>query len=158
LRLQEDLQKIRKTLLDKGPQTWGELKGETGWSPSVLKNRIDLLMNRGELSATVGKRKGRRTTIYKLTEKDRAIIEIRRYDAIKFIESIKDPTYSSKASDDHKVRVSIFVSPLGDPHHQGKWQRLADANAKIWYPKAKKLIPFPTKPGLKVAVVLTSES
>ena len=157
LRLRDDLQKLRKTFINEGPQTWGDLMKKTGWSPSVLKNRIDLLIKTDELKATIGKRKGRRITIYKLTQEERAGAEIRRYDAIKFIESIKDPTYSSKVSEDNKVSASIFVSSVEEPYRK-TWEKLADTNAKIWYKSAKRLIPFPTKPGLKIAVVLTMES
>jgi predicted ArsR family transcriptional regulator len=163
LRLKEDLHKLRKILVKKGPRTWGELKEETTWSPSVLKNRIDLLINRGEVSLTVGKRKGRRTTLYKASEEKNSKAEISRYEAVKFIESIKDPTHSTKTRKDNKVRATVFTSSLEDPKYQEKMQKLADTNAKIFLRYAEKLIPdklflFPTKPGLKIAVVLTKES
>lgn len=163
MRLKEDLHKLRKLLVEKGPLTWGELKEETKWSPSVLKNRIDLLDERGELSATAGKRKGRRTTIYKSSEEENTRAEIRRYEAIKFIESIEDPTYFRETSMSDKLSATVFVPSIEGPL-QKAWQINVDFMTKAWLKgwvreaeqKLKWLLK--TKPGLKIAIVLTAES
>ena len=103
--------------------------------------------------------KDRRVKWYQIKQESKQKVEAKllKYDAIRFIESIKDPTYQSKTSEDKKVRASIFVSSVEEPYQKG-WQRIVDAQLENCYRLAKKLIPLPTKPGLKIAVIFTKES
>lgn len=155
MRRKEDLNKLRRILLQ-GSKSWGELLKLTRWSPSVLKNRIDYLERIEELRAETGNRKGRRTTLYKLANKDRSEANVEKYDAIQFIEGIQNPIYSFQLSDDKKVSVSVFVSSV-DPPFRKTMQIMARSMAKDFLPFANRLF-IRTRRGLKVAVVLTKQS
>jgi DNA-binding MarR family transcriptional regulator len=111
LRLDEDLRKIRKILLDEGAKTWGELRKKTEWSSSVLKNRMDLLISTGEITPAVGERKGRRITVYKLTKEEKSRAEISRYESTQFIERLQNPIYDEKIGkiEDSTASLAYFV-------------------------------------------------
>ena len=113
----------------------------------------------------------RRKKWYKIKPESKSIVNanIKKYAAIKFIESIKDPVYSFESSDDKNFTVSVFVLPVQEGRLPSElamkilkkaWQKQIDNTAKDWLPLAKKglIIRSLAKPGLKIAVVLTAES
>jgi len=156
MRRTKDINRLRGFLLE-GSKSWGELLKLTSWSPSVLKNRIDYLEKIGELTSEVGKKKGRRTTLYKLVNRERSEANLERYYAIKFIEGINDPVYGFQLSKNTKVSTSVFISSVEDPRARKVMQTIAVNTAKEWMRFAK-LLSLKTREGLKVAVILTKES
>jgi DNA-binding Lrp family transcriptional regulator len=152
LRLKEDIEKLRQLLKD-GPLSWGELKEKTQWSLSVLKDRIDIMENRGEISTTTGKRNGRRKTLYGLANLERSKAESGKYKAVQFIQSLSNPVYDVEETDDKKKSVSAFISSVPDDLRekaQENVEKIAKHAAKTLFFSGKGL-----KQGQKIAVIFT---
>jgi len=154
-RIKEDIDKIRKLILEDGPQSWGQFMKKTGLTVSVLKDRIDLMINRNEVSTISGREGGRRKTLYGLVNREKTKGEIDRFKAQKFIDSLTNPVYNSYETKDEKKSISTFLGSI--PSDQ---REKAEEKAKKITGNASKVLRFIGKglpQGQKVAVILTVE-
>jgi hypothetical protein len=154
-RIREDIDKIRKIILEDDPQSWGQLMKKTGLTVSVLKSRIDLMINRNEIHPITGREGGRRKTLYGLLNKEKTKGEIDRFKALKFIESLSNPVYNSYETEDKKLSISTFLASIPNDKREK-----AEKNAKKITDMASKALRFINKGlprGQKVAVILTVE-
>jgi len=154
MRLKEDINKLRGLLLE-GSKSWGELMDSTHWSPSVLKNRIDLLMERDEVVTVPGKRKGRRTPLYTLADKKRSEAERARYYAVNYINKMEKLVHRFKPSKDKKSSISVFMSPV-----EKDYRRFAQIMIDSIAGGYGRFLGFAGKglqPGQKLAIVITVE-
>jgi DNA-binding MarR family transcriptional regulator len=104
------LKKIRDYLLTHDKATPSEIAKETGiMQPKELADDFKKLSRRGEIVWEEDP-KDRRKRWYRLKRKDKALAESRRYDVVKYIESMREPFFAeAKAGeDDYKVLASIF--------------------------------------------------
>jgi len=108
LRLKQDIDKLREILLA-SPKSWGELRQSTGWVNSVLKQRIDFLENLGELTTIMGKRKGRRTPLYTLSNEEKSRAKRAKYAAIEFIERMGTPVYAYAEKEKTKIIGGLWI-------------------------------------------------
>jgi predicted ArsR family transcriptional regulator len=154
-RIKEDIQKIRKILYEDGPQSWGQLMKKTGLTVSVLKDRIDLMIKRNEVSTISGREGGRRKTLYGLANKEKTKGEIDRFKALKFIESLTNPVYNAYETKDEKKSLSTFLASIPN-NKRDEAQQKADKITKL-ASKVFKVIGTGLPRGQKVAVILTVE-
>jgi len=102
-----DLQKIKELLKEK-PRSSSELMKELGISSSVLKNRIDELMRRGEIS-TYEKPDDRRRRLYRIADEEKVDVSRAIYLATQFLEALENPTFKEKAKEHGGYRTSLSV-------------------------------------------------
>jgi len=153
MRLKEDINKLRGVLLE-GPKSWGELKEVLDWSLSVQKQRIDFLEKLGELTTTTGKRKGRRTTLYMLTNEEKSKAKRAKYASVKYIENMGTPVYAR--AEKGKATISAFITPVQKQSRESI-QKIADNTAKKFTVWALQHVRRTLLPNQKMAVVLTVE-
>ncbi len=153
LRLKQDIDRLREILLT-GPKSWGELRQLTKWVNSVLKQRIDFLEKLGELKVTMGKRKGRRTPLYMLSNEEKTQAKRAKYASIEFIEALGTPVYAR--AEKGKATISAFISPVGRQSRESL-QKIADNIARKYTAWALQHVKRTLSPKQKIAVVLTVE-
>lgn len=102
-----DLQKIKELLREK-PRPSKELMEKLGISSSVLKNRIDELMKRGEIESE--EQKDRRKRLYKIADEEKVKVSRSIYLATQFLESLENPSFKEVSGkfEDYEVTVSLF--------------------------------------------------
>lgn len=105
----EPINQIRLLLKD-GKKTWAELLKEVKCSSSTLSKIIKDMMASGEIVSEIDPQ-DRRITWYRLKDEKRVNVEIKRYLAIKFLESLKNPKVKEeiKKAEGYKVTISLFV-------------------------------------------------
>jgi len=99
-----------RLLLKDGKKTWAKLLEKVECSPSTLSKILKDMLASGEIISEIDPY-DRRITWYRLKDEKKADVEIKRYLAIKFLESLKDPKVKEeiKKSDSYKVTISLFV-------------------------------------------------
>lgn len=153
LRLKQDINRLREILLT-GPKSWGELRQLTGWVNSVLKQRIDFLENLGELTTIMGKRKGRRTPLYTLSNEEKSRAKRAKYASIEFIERMGTPVYAR--AEKEKTTISAFVTTVGKQDRESV-QKIANNIAKKFNTWALSHVRKVLSTKQKIAVVFTVE-
>jgi DNA-binding MarR family transcriptional regulator len=100
-----DMQEIIE-LLRATPRSSKEIMDAIGISSSVFKNRIDKLMERGEVESYEDDT-DRRRTHYRIKSKEKAEASRGIYLATQFLESFKDPSYDERTTDEKGYRITM---------------------------------------------------
>jgi len=105
----ERLRKIRDFLLRKKRAIWTDIQKNTGIQPKELSYDLKELLKRGEIICEQNMH-DRRKTWYMLKDERRTHTELRRYEAIKFIENLSNPSFKEEAKkvEDYEVVMSWF--------------------------------------------------
>lgn len=106
----EPTNQIRLLLNREGKKTWAELLEKVKCSPSTLSKILKDMMASGEIICEIDPQ-DRRITRYSLKDTEKADVEVKRYLAIKFLESLKNPRVKEevKKANNYKVTISLFV-------------------------------------------------
>lgn len=144
--------KIRR-MIKEGPTTWKKLLSELQVSPATLSQDLERLITNKEIQAHKNP-EDRRITWYEAIG-DIIDNEIKRHEALEFIESIEDPLTVHKQSEDKTSTVSIFMGPVEEQYREGM-RKVVLMWAQSFFPMWNKGVKT-VRPGQKIAVVLTRE-
>lgn len=165
---EENLNKILKFIKDNGKNqhtSYSDLKKVLPVSDPTLSDYLRELIKQGSIEHAEDPRDRRKKWyLIKQDKKQEVEAKLLKYEAIKFIDSIENPTYFTEKSKRYKLSATIFVPSIEGPL-QKAWQINTKFMTKAWLKdlvkdaeekKLKQILK--AKPGLKVAVVLTAES
>ncbi len=99
-----------RLLLKDGKKTWAELLKNVECSSSTLSKILKEMMVSGEIISETNPQ-DRRITWYRLKDKSKAEVEIKRYLAAKFLESMKNPRVKEEIHKiaDYKITIGLYV-------------------------------------------------
>jgi len=150
-----DLERIRQIIIKDEAQSWGQLREKTGLSTSVLKHRMDFLIDKlGEVEAATGKHAGRRKTLYGLANEEKSKARSAKYEAIRLIENISNPVHGEYEKEGKTV-LSAFIYPVKNGLRE-KAKKKADDLAN----RAGRALSFSQRglsKGQKIAIIMYIE-
>ena len=142
----ERLNKIRDLLLQQRKATWTEIQTKTCIQSKELSYDLRKLIDKKEVT-TEQDVKDRRKTWYALKEKTKTIAEVKRYNAIQIMDSLKDPLSFeiSVPKSGFQAHISVFAEAKGfDPEKERKSlelmamqtkKSLENTNIDFWQPE-----------------------